>query len=341
MEIEKLLKQLQDWTNRVPLIILGSGASVPFGLPSMWSLGKYIKENVRLTDTEDLKQFEQFKSVFDETGDLETTLSLLNLRENVLIEIVSRTWEMVNEVDLKAYEKIITNSDDFPLLKLTEYLLSTSDRKLTMITTNYDRLGEYAASLGRAIICTGYAHNYMGHFSAHIHDNKFSNLKGFSGQVDIWKVHGSLDWFKNSSGENLQLPLRHKKPDGFTPLIVTPGLSKYSETHMEPYRTIFAQADKAIEEANGFLCLGYGFNDAHVQPKLISEIKNSKPIIVITKQLTPKTKQSIIENKCKNYILLEESGTNDTQVYSSYFGDFIIPDVSCWILKEYLKLIIS
>jgi len=28
MDFDALLKQLQDWTNKVPLIILGSGASV-------------------------------------------------------------------------------------------------------------------------------------------------------------------------------------------------------------------------------------------------------------------------------------------------------------------------
>lgn len=341
MDIENLLKQLQSWTNKVPLIILGSGASVPFGLPSMWSLGEYIKQHVALNETADIEQFEEFKQVFDSTQDLERTLSLLHLRENVLLEIVSKTWKMVNAVDLEAYDKIINGPDDFPLLKLTKYLLSTADRKLTMVTTNYDRLGEYAASLAKAVICTGYAQNYMGHFSSHIHTNNFSVAKGFNGQVDIWKVHGSLDWFKNTLDENIQLPLRHKKPEGFTPLIVTPGLSKYSETHMEPYRTIFAQADNAIAEANGFLSLGYGFNDAHVQPKLIAEIKNNKPIVVLTKQLTPKTKQSIIDNGCKNYILLEEAPDTSTQVFSSSFGDFIIPGSSIWILEEYLKLIIS
>ncbi len=32
MDFDTLLKQLQDWTNKVPLVILGSGASISFGL---------------------------------------------------------------------------------------------------------------------------------------------------------------------------------------------------------------------------------------------------------------------------------------------------------------------
>ena len=145
-------------------------------------------------------------------------------------------------------------------------------------STNYDRLAEYASSLAKAVICTGYSQNLIGHFSNSIQSNNLASLKGYKGQVNIWKVHGSLDWFKSKEDENIQLPNRQHIPQDYNPLIVTPGLSKYSETHNEPYRTIFTQADSEIEKANGFLCIGYGFNDIHVQPKLIEQIKNKKPI---------------------------------------------------------------
>ncbi|HRB37654.1 MAG TPA: SIR2 family protein, partial [Bacteroidia bacterium] len=66
------------------------------------------------------------------------------------------------------------------------------------------------------------------------------------------------------------------------------------------------------------------------------------PIIVITKELTPKTKESIIDSKCKQYILIEEANKKDTRIYSSSFaGEQIVPDVSYWTLGEYLKLIKS
>lgn len=336
MDFDALLKQLQDWTNRVPLIVLGSGASVPFKLPTMWVLGDHIKKSISFTDAEDQAQFEKFKTLFDTNGDLEATLSELHLRENVLNEIVCKTWELVSKADLEAYDLFLNSIKDFPLAKLTEHLLSTANKKISIVTTNYDRLAEYAASFSKATICSGYAQNYIGHFSSGIHQNPL--LKGYNGQVNIWKVHGSLDWFKTKNDENIQLPLRHTVPNNSKPSIVTPGLSKYYETHNEPYRTIFAQADNEIENANGFLCIGYGFNDIHVQPKLIENIK-SKPIIVITKELTPKTKQSILSGNCKQYIMLEEANGTDTKVYSSSFGEHIIPNVSYWALGEYLKLI--
>jgi hypothetical protein len=338
MDIEAFLKQLQDWTNKVPLLILGSGASVPLGLPSMWALGEHLKKTLHFDNDVDKAQLEDFKKSLDKCNDLEKALLAIQLNENVLKAVIKATWELISEADLKAYEQLVLNEKDTPLVILMKYLLSTTDRKISVVTTNYDRIAEYCASTAKAFICTGYAQNYIGHFSDSIQSNALANLKGFSGQINIWKVHGSLDWFKSPNNENIHLPLRKDVPQDYNPLIVTPGLSKYAETHNEPYRTIFAQADNEIQKANGYLCIGYGFNDVHVQPKLLQQIR-TKPIIVITKELTPKTKEAIIEVGCKNYILMEEHNGTNTKVYSSSQGEHIIENVSYWKLSEFLKLI--
>lgn len=338
MDFDALLKQLQDWTNKIPLVILGSGASVPFGLPSMWALGEYLKKTLSFEADADKVQFEAFKKSLDENNDLEKALLGIQLNDNVLKAVIQATWELIAEADLKAYEQFVLKGKEVPLVILMKHLLSTTNRKLSIVTTNYDRIAEYSASTAEAFICTGYTQNYIGHFSDNIHTNALTNIKGYSGQVNIWKVHGSLDWFETPSKENIHLPLRKDIPQDYKPLIVTPGLSKYAETHNEPYRTIFAQADTEIQNANGYLCIGYGFNDVHVQPKLIQQIK-TKPIIVITKELTPKTKETIIEGGCKNYILIEECNDKDTKIYSSSQGEHIIENVRYWNLAEYLKRI--
>ncbi|WP_166333933.1 SIR2 family protein [Sphingobacterium chungjuense] len=338
MDFEAILKQLQDWTNKVPLIILGSGASVPFGLPSMWRLGEYLKSTLSFDNEIDNTQLEAFKKGLEEFQDLEKTLLNIQLNENVLKEVIKATWMLISESDLSAYEQFVLNAKEVPLVILMKHLLSTTNRKLSVVTTNYDRIAEYCASASEAFICTGYSQNYIGHFSDNIHTNALAKIKGFGGQVNIWKVHGSLDWFETSSKENIHLPLRKDIPQDCKPLIVTPGLSKYAETHNEPYRTIFTQADTEIQNANGYLCIGYGFNDVHVQPKLIQQIK-TKPIIVLTKELTSKTKETIIDGGCRNYILMEEINGKDTKIYSSSQGEHIIKNVSYWNLGEYLKRI--
>jgi hypothetical protein len=317
---------------------LGSGASVSFGLPSMWKLGKHLKNTLTFDDDADIIQFEAFKKNLEDKNDLEQTLLGIQLNENVLKSVIKATWELIAAADLKAYKQFVLNGKDVSLVELMKHLLSTTNRKVSIVTTNYDRIAEYCASIAEAFICTGYAQNHIGHFSNDIHTNALSNIKGYSGQVNIWKVHGSLDWFETPSKENVHLPLSSNIPQNYRPLIVTPGLSKYAETHNEPYRTIFTQADSEIQNANGFLCIGYGFNDIHVQPKLIQQIK-TKPIIVITKELSPKTKEAIINGGCKNYILMEENNGTHTKIYSSNQGEHVLDNVSYWQLSEYLKLI--
>lgn len=340
MDIDSLLKLIQDWTNRVPVIILGSGASVPYLLPSMWTLGEHLKNNISFTEPDDISQFEEFKATLDKVKDLETTLLQIQLRPNVLEKVIFETWSLVNRHDIEAFENLLEGKIEFPLAELIIHLLRAAQRKVSIITTNYDRLAEYAASFSNAFICTGFSQNFVGHFSKSIHQQDLTRLSGFKGQVNIWKVHGSLDWFKSQDETDRQLPYRLKIPKNHKPLIVTPGLSKYYETQLEPFRTIFTEADNEIEKATSFLCIGYGFNDIHVQPKLIAQIKSGKPIIVITKELTPKTKQSIIDSGCKQYILIEEANGKDSRIYSSSFkGEMIIPDVAYWALSEYLKLI--
>lgn len=340
MEIDALLKLIQDWTNRVPLIILGSGASVPFRLPSMWTLGEHLKSSISFTDPDDIKQFEIFKETLNKVKDLESTLLQIQLRPNVLEKIIYETWSLVNRHDIEAFEQLLEGKTEFPLAELTTHLLESAQRKVSIVTTNYDRLAEYAASFSNAFICTGFSQNFVGHFSKSIHQQDLTKLNGFKGQVNIWKVHGSLDWFKSEQESDRQLPYRTTIPINHKPLIVTPGLSKYYETQLEPFRTIFTEADNEIEKATSYLCIGYGFNDIHVQPKLLAQIKSGKPIIVITKELTPKTKQSIIDARCKHYILIEEANAKDTRIYSSTFsGEQIIPGVNYWSLSEYLNLI--
>lgn len=340
MDFEQILRQIQEITNNVPLIILGSGASAPYNLPTMWNLGEHLKTSISFHETSDQDQFDEFKQLLENGLDLETALLNLHLKANVLSKIVEETWKLMNTKDLEAYEFFLKNMSKVPLAYLVQYLVKTSKRRLSIITTNYDRLAEYSASIANAFTCTGFSTNLIGHFSSNIYKNGSSQFNGYDGIVNIWKVHGSLDWFKTNNNIDIHLPLRSKIPDNYKPSIVTPGLSKYSETHLEPYRTILSQADNEIENANGYLCIGYGFNDQHVHPKLISQINKNKPIIVITKELTPNTKKAIIESNCKNYFLFEQSNENDTRIFTPFLsGEEIIQNKDIWNLDGFLNLI--
>ncbi len=336
---EELLTFIQKWINYVPTIILGSGASVPYRIPGMYALGNYIISNCKFENLEDTEIFTQFAAKFKETEDLETSLLEIKVSKKVVETIVGKTWECINEADLLAYDKILSSEYTLPLKELLAYLIKASDHKVSIITTNYDRIAEYATSEINAYINNTFSQNYIGKSNTNLAKILPANLIGYSGIVEILKVHGSLDWFRSKEDIKYQLPFRKAIPDGFIPSIVTPGVSKYEETHNEPYRTIFSKADNIIESSKTFFCVGYGFNDNHFQPKLIDQIKNGKPIIVLARTLTEKTKQSIINNNCKNYFLFERADDNQTRIYSSKLEEPIIEDSNIWSFDEFINLI--
>lgn len=50
--------------------------------------------------------------------------------------------------------------------------------------------------------------------------------------VDIWKVHGSLDWFVDKNETIISVPMTRKIPEGFRPLVVPQG-KKNTAAHIK------------------------------------------------------------------------------------------------------------
>lgn len=154
--------------------------------------------------------------------------------------------------------------------------------------------------------------------------------------VDVWKVHGSLDWFVAPDGTIASFPLARTIPENFQPLIVPPGKDKYSSTHDEPYRTIIAEADNAFVQAGAYLCVGYGFNDEHIQPKLLAQITNGKPIVVLARTMTQACKKHIVEAGISKYLIFEFFDPTHTKVYGNGWEE--IYEGQYWLLDNFMKI---
>lgn len=328
---DKFSKMIQKYLEKQPVILLGTGATIPYGLPSMPDLAGHVKTSITNNSTE----WKAFLSAL-EKGDLETALQETQLDSALTDEIVNQTWEFVNQKDLEYYKKLIDETEKkSPLKDLFSKLLQSHPKHIKVITTNYDRVAEYAADLAEANIHTGFSGRYLLNFT----QNYLQNHPNQS-RIDIWKVHGSLDWFNRQNNLSFSSPLAKEIPENTTPLVVTPGIVKYQQTHLEPYRTVMNEADKALMQAACFLCIGYGFNDEHVQPKLIQQVQQKgKPVVTITKKLTEAGKKLLLENSSKS-IVLEEDENNKTCFH--YFEDNKCKsetlDGNFWQLGEFLNL---
>lgn len=342
MDQELLFKTAQNYINTpgLPLIVLGSGASMAYGIPGMWDLAQELKK-IEITAAEDQDCWKEFKSTID-TLDLESTLLKVRLSENVEAEVLKRTWGFINKADQRVFKNLILKNEVFPLVELLKYFFrSSSNRTVNIITTNYDRIAEYAASVSDLYPFTYFNAGYCSSFIGE-QDDCFTRAKKCTGVANICKLHGSLDWFafEKPYPTFKSVPLQNDIPADSFPCIVTPGLSKFEKTSQTPFRELFQISDDLINKASAFFCIGYGFNDKHVHPKVLENVaKNKRPLVVITKVLTENAKKIICLPGADKILLIEDDGNGGSKIYSKDYPDGIVFANSYWELKEFLKIL--
>lgn len=329
-------KQAQEYYNKAPLIILGSGASAAHGISGMSALAKHLTENTDISGLSagEIDVWEKFCEVLNAGVDLESTLHQVAVTEELTSRIIRATWSLINAEDIHIFNRSLQNQAMFPLSRLLSHMFKSSLTKLNIVTTNYDRLAEYACDQERIHHYTGFTHGFFRQLAA---PNEINSAR----RVNIWKVHGSLDWFKSPLEDIVALSNIQSIPVNYKPEIVTPGTQKYQTTHLEPYRSIINNADQAITAANSYLCIGYGFNDEHIQPKLMARCqRQNTPITIITYALSDAARKLITDGKAKNCLAMERGATDDQSIiYSSLDKTPVTVEKNLWSLEGYLSLI--
>jgi len=117
-------------------------------------------------------------------------------------------------------------------------------------------------------------------------------------------------------------------------------VTKYREVHRDPFRTIISAADECLRTAQALVCLGYGFNDEHVQPVLMKRVRSDRiPLVLLTKSLTKKARDLFLTSAPEKFLFLEALGTS-TRVYSSSHPTGMeLPNEALWMLKLFLDLV--
>lgn len=329
-------KQAQDYYGKAPVIILGSGASAAHGMSGMGALAKHLVAHTDVSglSAAELEVWEKFCQVLSNGVDLESALHQVTATEELTSRIVKATWALIESEDIEIFQKSLQDNSMFPLSRLLEHMFKSSLKMLNIVTTNYDRLAEYACDQGRIHHYTGFTHGFFRQLAA---PTEITSAR----RANIWKVHGSLDWFQSPLEDTVALSNIQGIPDNYQPQIVTPGTQKYQKTHLEPFRSIINNADQAINEAGSYLCIGYGFNDEHIQPKLMVKcLRQKTPITIITHTLSESAKKLILDGKAQSYLAIERGETDEQSiVYSSLDKNPLMVEKNIWSLEGYLSLI--
>ena len=327
----------QRTLSATPVIILGSGASAVHGVPGMGALATHLTAAAppATWTTDENREWDAFLTHLKSGTDLESALQAVRPTERQTHLIASATREFLLPSDLAVLSALLTDRHHLALSRLYRHLFDSTHTTLHVVTPNYDRLAEYAADAADVSSFNGFNYGYL-QSRARESQTRITIRGRETRTVAVWKVHGSLDWFQNSARQIVGIRSALAVPADYTPLMITPGIDKYRLTHGEPFRTILACADNALENARAYFCVGYGFNDEHVQTKLIERCDlDSTPLVVITKELTPTAKTFLASGRCRGYLAIEDGPAGARAYMHDSPAGFDI-DKPLWRLDKFL-----
>jgi hypothetical protein len=332
--LEDVVKLAQRCIAQVPVIVLGSGASRQFGISGMAELQDHLLRHVKPANPADAKLWGDFTTELAHCKDLELALHRVQLSPSLEAEVVRRARQLILQEDQAVFRKLVDGSLELPFADLLRHLLRSTHALISVVTTNYDRIAEYAADSAGIEHTTGFSHGYYRSFDGTLPENhKMRSLRC----VEVLKVHGSVDWFEDANGTVLCLPDGVDTSGSFSPLLVTPGTSKYLATHEEPFRTIITRSDTAFANARAVLAVGYGYNDRHIQPKLTNRVlKQRVPVVLLAKTLTPTAKTFLAQCKHGSFLALEAAGVNSRAYWAAHPDGLDLPVENLWELGRFL-----
>ena len=356
--------------NGPPTIILGSGASAAHGIQTMDSLALEIISLIEkgdLLDSSENAAWETFKASLDKTKNLEKALEDIENQESLVHKISYQTWCLIHKSDNHVFLELLNEKQNLPLSNIIFSLANGtgSTAHLKIITTNYDRLAEYACDFVQNNYCeyihyTGFSYGLIRKADEQFNSagevvngralyNRSSSFTSRLKPIEILKVHGSIDWFEKADGEVIALSSPSEKPDNMIPAIITPGKGKFRRTHDHPFSMIVGRAKQVLENSSNFLVVGFGFRDEHIHNNLVKQIrtqKANKSFVVLAKELTEETKSLFLKNEnIENYVLFEEYEKNATKIYrkdrSSEMEELILEGHSLWDLNQFHKFFLN
>lgn len=189
------------------------------------------------------------------------------------------------------------NDDDFNHKAVINYLsrnVTKSDKKLNIVTTNYDTLIEDAAEELEFTVFDGFSFSRKPKFNADLFDwNLVKPVEGVDisekiykqNVINLLKLHGSLTWLRDGSEiircgkeEFQNSPFENKE----IPAMIFPSSNKFEQTYEEPYFSLFSKFQELLKRKNTLLIIsGFSFSDSHIREMIITSIKNNPDITVL------------------------------------------------------------
>ena len=311
----RFINKILDIDNLV--VLAGSGTSLTFNkpqiepiAPSMW----HLWDSCRLADEELFKlvikathfdDLQPLKEKDDKTGkaDIELLLSLCdsslavgNLSDQRTNQ-VTRFLEQAKRIILEKtnFTDLISDTDDW--ISHDKFIRavgrrSAQQQRLKLFTTNYDLAFEHAASNTGFVVIDGFEYSNPAYFNPMWFNydivnrgQSLSNEGAYLPNVfQLYKMHGSVDWRK-INGRIRKASADSEKGE---PVFIYPSSSKYQTSYDSPYLDMMSSFLEAVKKPRtGVLCLGFGFNDKHINNALTMALRTNPEFMLMVATKDP------------------------------------------------------
>lgn len=283
------------------LLFTGAGASVELGVPAMRSMveqfGDHLSDHgiaARVVDKlqEHLEASDfDMEHLIDQLDNIESGLSASP--EWGIEPIKSTVAGEIGVVRLEA-EWFVLHVCERVVQRMARSLWGATLRALnghdaTIVTTNYDRAVEIAASHVKIALTDGYAS---------FGDKEYASWNGFGDEpaLRLVKLHGSTDWYHSLNGSAVKL--RHAMPlygtltvgagqgddIGLTSAAVLPSREK--KVTQAPYPKLSFEFQKAAAAAEIALFVGTSLRDPDIS-SIFRECSTRVPTVLVTPSGVP------------------------------------------------------
>lgn len=327
--------------------VIGSGASCGYGLPSMSQLAVGISDALpgllaQVADPGDLTALQQVSDALTAGESLEKALSA-DRSEEVQRLIRATVGRLVQSAEEEAIRRLIFDPTQAVYIRLFELILKVN-RTADVITTNYDRLIEVSAALGNQRVDTMFYGHTLGRL-----DKTRAELEMYEGQqalpggsrqrrvpslaprIRLAKPHGSLDW-KEIDGTVFRAEIV-----GAAPHIIAPSAHKFREGYDVGFQEHVTRSSEAIARAAGFLFIGFGFNDDHLQTHLIARLRQT-PSVVLAQSLTDSAKSFLQQSP---QMIAVEASPGEGGATIHFNGTSIDVELPLWELDALLTHVLN
>ena len=341
LDISTAKRLIQDHLQEGLLLVVGTGLSIAEGIPGMGQLADHLKAviPIKIAKAPD-PGWATVVEALDAGLHLEAAMGKANLLPETVEFIVEATADLVGNSELEVFQRVLSGAATLPFTQFVGHLFKAAKR-FHLITPNYDRLVEFATEAAGIGVDTRFVGNLWGRsdpkLAADSQRESYAVGKNYLlrslPHLCVYKPHGSLDWF-NIDGKVVRCPVRYGK----TPVIITPGASKYRESFHFAFDDPRTAGNKAFGNATRLMFIGYGFNDDHLESHICPDLKLSKPSIIIARTLSENAKKIILNSSSAQVLALSAVSNTDLRTkVSTSSGEELIVDEQLWNLDGFNK----